>query len=232
MDRASVWLNSIMYGTAACLAEMYDKIGETEYASGWSTTAENLQSLINKKLWNKNGFYDPNNKTRERRQDYLHASSCFAPLTFGLATQEQADKIVEQLFPALMCPRGLLTSNVESGHQWDKPYGWVPLQYLTVLGLLRYKKQTEAEAIIAANLLHLSEANGVCLEKINLLAENFMDVHNISGYAENVQDIGFAVSVLINFYQLAKALDTNMDDLERYVSGYYPAKLEEPIRMV
>jgi alpha,alpha-trehalase len=47
----------------------------------------------------------------------------------------------------LLTPRGIATTLVVSGQQWDHPNGWAPLQWIAVAGLKNYNQVQLAEAI-------------------------------------------------------------------------------------
>ena len=49
--------------------------------------------------------------------------------------------------PEFEGPGGLYTSLHLSGCQWDKPFGWAPLNYMAVMGLHRYGYRAEARSI-------------------------------------------------------------------------------------
>jgi alpha,alpha-trehalase len=184
-----------MYGYCIDMGWLAERVGRVEEVPRWSTRALGIKQRMNAVLWsdsakNGAGFLDFNIRTNSQ-VDYVYATD-FYPLTFGLATPEQATNIVHRSFSKLFTPRGLLTSSNSSGHQWDKPYGWMPLQMLAVEGLLRYNFTSEACAIIDANLEYLVESGGKSDEKRNLVDANPKHVKLVSGYEENVPMIGFS----------------------------------------
>jgi alpha,alpha-trehalase len=69
------------------------------------------------------------------------------PLFAGLATDTQAETIAEVVRQGLLEDGGLVTTNRDTGQQWDSPNGWAPLQWIAVTGLLNYEQPELAEAI-------------------------------------------------------------------------------------
>jgi alpha,alpha-trehalase len=60
------------------------------------------------------------------------------PLFFGIATNDQAKKMHQIVEQRLLRPGGIVTTNKNSGQQWDAPNGWAPLQWIAIKGLLNY----------------------------------------------------------------------------------------------
>ncbi len=82
----------------------------------------------------------------EQRNYYVSATT-FYPLWAGLASKEQAKKLIKNAFPLLESNGGILSSTLESkgeiselrpATQWDYPYGWTPHQIIARVGLLNY----------------------------------------------------------------------------------------------
>jgi alpha,alpha-trehalase len=60
------------------------------------------------------------------------------PLYFKIATKEQAQFIEERLKKDFLQMGGLQTTLINTGQQWDSPYGWAPLQWIAFQGLINY----------------------------------------------------------------------------------------------
>lgn len=69
------------------------------------------------------------------------------PLWAGAVSQTQADRTAAWMETHLLAPGGLLTTDIESGQQWDSPNGWAPLQWIAVQGLRRYGHEALAETL-------------------------------------------------------------------------------------
>ena len=64
----------------------------------------------------------------------------------GLATPQQAREVMSNL-KLFEQPGGLVMSNVESGVQWDKPYGWAPIHLIAIEGMRHYGFNQDANRI-------------------------------------------------------------------------------------
>ncbi|MAC79358.1 MAG: trehalase [Rhodobacteraceae bacterium] len=69
------------------------------------------------------------------------------PLWAGAATQAQADRAADWAERHLLRAGGLLTTDIDSGQQWDSPNGWAPLQWIAVQGLRRHGHDALAEEL-------------------------------------------------------------------------------------
>jgi alpha,alpha-trehalase len=99
---------------------------------------ENYIATYNYLFWNDDlGIYtDYNYKTK--MQTGKISLAMFLPLWQGFASEEQAAKVAKFAEKNLLKRGGLVTTNVESGEQWDSPNGWAPLQWIAVKGLEKY----------------------------------------------------------------------------------------------
>ena len=84
-------------------------------------------------------------------------------------------------------------SDCETGVQWDKPYGWAPIQLIAVEGLRRYGFNDDADRI-SHNFLTMvvenAKKDGFIREKYNVV--NRSTVANVTaGYASNVVGFGW-----------------------------------------
>ncbi len=191
-DYAPVCLNSLLYKIERDLSELATDLRRPNESRHWSRLAEHRKHLINRYLWDStNGVYEDYNLRLHRRSSYLYAS-IFYPLWTGLATPDQA-RAVRRHLPQLEYPGGLAMSDCETGVQWDKPYGWAPIQLLAVEGFRRYGFNEDANRI-SYNFLTMVAENekreGSIREKYNVV--NRSTVANVTvGYASNVVGFGW-----------------------------------------
>ena len=187
---APACLNSLLYKTEMDFAAISNLLGKKSEASEWRRKAEQRRANIDKYLWDAKAglFYDYNFQTRTRSSyDFL---TTFYPLWAGLATKEQA-KAVAAKISLFEQPGGLATSRNDSGAQWDYPYGWAPLQLLTVEGLRRYGYVADADRIsvkFLTMILEDFESEKHIREKYDVVTRESV-THIRAGYATN--EIGF-----------------------------------------
>jgi len=132
-----VCLNTLLYQMEYDLAEIYRILDDPASSEEWFTAAHKRARLINHYCWDHDlGYYFDYHVRLQHTRPYIFATT-FYPLWAGIASEEQARRVVQNL-PALEAPGGLLTSAYFTGNQWDAPFGWAPLHYFAIKGLARY----------------------------------------------------------------------------------------------
>lgn len=99
-------------------------------------------------LWNDDDaiFYDYNFVTQQ--QTPIPSLAAFYPLWAGVASAEQARRMVHVWLPRFLQEGGLVTSlDTQLGRQWAWPNGWAPLQWIVAEGLDRYGFNAEATSV-------------------------------------------------------------------------------------
>lgn len=201
---APVCLNSLLYLTELDIAQINSILGNETLAQQWRDRATHRQQLIDQFLWDEAaGLYFDYNFHTQQRYPYEFATT-FYPLWVGLASKEQARRVVENL-PKFEAPGGLLTSTRVTGCQWDAPFGWAPLTLIAVEGLDRYGYHVEAQRL-ANNFMGLViqefERTGTLVEKydvINCSAKVSDEI--FFGYSSNEVGFGWTNGV---FLELSK----------------------------
>jgi alpha,alpha-trehalase len=93
------------------------------------------------------------------------------PLWAGIATEEQAKSVIDYVGKHFMKPGGLVTTNFNSGQQWDAPNGWAPLQWIGFEAFWNYGRRdlaiTLAERWTGLNE-KVFERTGKMMEKYNV----------------------------------------------------------------
>jgi alpha,alpha-trehalase len=189
---APVCLNSLLYKTEKDLEQMSRWLGNTNDAEKWSQRAEARKQLITKYLWNESaGLFFDYDFTKTTMSQYKYAST-FYPLWVGLATPEQA-KAVEGNLKVFEQPGGLPMSTLDTGAQWDLPYGWGNIEMLAVEGLRRYGYNADADRISYKFLSMVAEnfrIDGNIREKYNVVTRS-SEAHAELGYHMNVVGFGW-----------------------------------------
>lgn len=148
-----VCLNSLLYVYERDAAEIARELGRAAEAEAWERRADARRDAVNRLTWDERDglYYDYNFDKREvRRYPFV---TTFYPLWAGLASKEQAARVVSNL-KLFERAGGLRTSTSRTGNQWDAPYGWAPMQLIAVEGLRRYGYEKEAERV-SVNFLSL-----------------------------------------------------------------------------
>lgn len=189
---APVCLNVFLYQMERDIARINQLLGHQDSITFWQQNAEKRHQAIDKFLWDQTAglYFDYNFRTGERRR-YEFATT-FLPLWAGMASENQAKQVVENL-PNFEAPGGLLTSTHVSGNQWDAPFGWAPLQLFAVEGLRRYGYHQEANRLASKFIKLVVQEfgkSGTIVEKYDLerCSANVSD-EIFFGYSSN--EIGF-----------------------------------------
>ena len=166
-----VCLNSLLYLMEMQTAEITGLLGLEAEAQIWRRRGIARAERVNRLLWDaEDGLYYDYNFEHKRLRKYAFLTT-FYPLWAGIATREQAARVVANL-PRFEQPGGLQTSTVASGNQWDAPFGWAPLQLIAVQGLRRYGF-SEAADRIAMKFLSLVRdeylKSGTIVEKYDVI---------------------------------------------------------------
>jgi len=153
----------------------------------WFERAKRRKQLIDHFLWNpgKSLFYDFNAK--DFKQSSYESVTAFWSLWAGLASQEQAEKLVVNSLSKFEVPGGLVActeasrgeiSLVRPNRQWDYPAAWAPHQILAWVGLERYGFTQESQRTAYRWLYMMTKAfvdyNGVVPEKYDAIALNHL----------------------------------------------------------
>ncbi|OAV88576.1 hypothetical protein PTTG_05722 [Puccinia triticina 1-1 BBBD Race 1] len=153
----------------------------------WFDRAKRRKQLIDHFLWNpgKSLFFDFNAK--EFKQTTYESVTALWTLWAGLASQEQAEKLVAHSLTKFEVPGGLVActeasrgeiSLVRPNRQWDYPAAWAPHQILAWVGLERYGFTQESQRTAYRWLYMMTKAfvdyNGVVPEKYDAIALNHL----------------------------------------------------------
>jgi alpha,alpha-trehalase len=202
---AAVGLNTLLYKYERDLADFAGMLHQPGQAAQWKLEADGRREAINKYLWNpgKGMFFDYDFTTGQQ-SSYVYATT-FYPLWTGEATKEQAAAVDKNL-ALLDKPGGLACSTYASGLQWDLPFGWAPLNWLAVDGLMRYGYVSDARRVAEefSHTIRTSfEQEGTIHEKYNVETGS-SNVDIIAGY-QNVIGFGWTNAVYLEMEHLLQA---------------------------
>jgi len=180
LDYLPVDLNCLLYKYEADFERAAKILGKTKEAKDWHNIASHRKRKINELMWDKSkGFYFDYNYVKKRRGPVCSLAGYYA-MWSGVATKEQAKKLVKNL-AKFEHPGGLATTDVmplnhrmpgATQAQWAYPNGWAPLHYIVVQGLENYGYHDDAKRIVEKwlknNLAGFNE-NGCFYEKYNVV---------------------------------------------------------------
>jgi len=128
-------LNSLMAMLETVLAKAYTVSHRPERAVELEARAKLRAEAVRRLLWDPQAGVFTDYLWREGRLTGAVTLATTYPLFFGLADEDQADRVADTLERRLLAPGGLLTTEIASGQQWDTPNGWAPLEWLAIRGL-------------------------------------------------------------------------------------------------
>ena len=212
----TVDLNSLLYkyekDFAYLIEEYFDgdftaPSGKKYTADFWNKKAENRRKLMDKYLWDeKAGSYFDYDFQKGEKTGYISATN-FYPLWAEIASEEQAQKMVNNLMRDLKARGGILASSKSSvektatngvQRQWDYPYGWAPHQMLLWQGLLNYSYKGQAYELIYRWLWMITknavDYNGTIPEKydvVNATHKVYAEYGNVGTEFDYITTSGF-----------------------------------------
>jgi len=204
-----VCLNSLLFLMEVQTAEILSELDRRAEAATWRTKAEKRAHLINQLMWDeKDGLYYDYDFITKNVRHYPFLTT-FYPLWAGIATKEQAARVVRNL-PLFEKKGGLQTSTHMSGNQWDSPFGWAPLQMIAVEGLRRYGYDSDAERI-AMKFLSLVkqeyERTGTIVEKYDVIDDNTSVSSIHFGYSANQVGFGWTNAAFLEMLDVVTKED-------------------------
>ena len=134
----SVDLNCLLFFLEETLQKTYFLTNNHEQAERFTSLSANRKALIDSTFWNNDtGFFHDYDFTANQQTPGQTLAGAF-PLFCKIATDEQANRVHDQLNANFLQAGGWVTTLNETGQQWDWPNGWAPLQWIVYRGLLNY----------------------------------------------------------------------------------------------
>jgi alpha,alpha-trehalase len=200
---APVCLNSLLYKYERDMAHFATLLGHADEAAEWNSRAAARKTAINKFLWNeKTGMFYDYDFVNHRLSNYNYITA-FYPLWASLATPSQAAALRLHL-PIIERAGGIAMSDLDSGTQWDLPYGWAPTTWLTIKGLAQFRFTSDADRIatkFSQTILDNFLRDGTIREKYNVVIGS-ANVEVATGYKANVVGFGWTNGVYLQMNNL------------------------------
>jgi len=140
-------LNSLLFQLEQTLARASTASGARDDARRFQQLAASRRAAINTQLWDaRQGYYVDRDLDSGQQRPALTAATLF-PLWLKIADAAQAQRTADAVEAGLLRSGGLLTTQHDTGQQWDAPNGWAPLQWVAVDGLQQYGQQALARTL-------------------------------------------------------------------------------------
>jgi len=222
-------LNCFLYTYERDFAKVSDMLEDAVEKRYWEKRAHDRIERINRYMWNDTeGFFYDYDYIHKKQSQFLSLAG-FVPMWAGIATAEQAKRMVEKL-PVFKTPFGLAISDkaslpppVDLGtlaepyritleevlkpEQWDYPNIWPPLHYLVVVGLLRYGYRDTAQELMEQYLATNAQAfrkHHAMLEKMDGLTGDKPPTY----WYPTQLGFGWTNAIFYRYIQILKSLET------------------------
>ena len=200
---APVCLNSLLYRYERDLQHIALLLGKGADGARWAKRAQMRNNAIHRYLWKpQEGVFADFDFVKHRSSDYAYISSLY-PLWAGVASREEAKKVVAKL-NLFERPGGLSMSNYDSGAQWDEPFGWAPTNWIGVAGLDAEGFRDDAKRLAAKWNATVDQGfanDGTIREKYNVVSAN-ANVAVSTGYKVNQIGFGWTNAVYLKMKQI------------------------------
>lgn len=188
-DLVQVDLNCLLYHLEKLIASIHQENRDTAKYEEYYALCEKRKEAINTYFWNEDESYFFDYNWLEKSQTTsINAAAAF-PLFFEICSADQARGVAKMIDKELLRDGGLVTTNFNSGQQWDAPNGWAPLQWMAIKGLRNYGHDQLAGQIkerwVSLNV-KVFKNTGKLMEKYNV-----EDTNLLSGGGEYPVQDGF-----------------------------------------
>jgi len=194
-------LNALLYNLEDTIARACKGVGDTVEAAIFESHAKNRKMLLQTLFFDdESGMFMDLSLPDFGVTGTLSIAATY-PLFFGIATDDQAGQVARCIHRDFLKAGGWVTSNYDTGQQWDSPNGWAPMQWITYCGLERYGYRDEARAGAQRwvdNNVAVYEKHGCLLEKYNVVSSGLAGT---GGEYEVQEGFGWTNAVLLRLMQ-------------------------------
>jgi len=166
-------LNALMYNLESTLARICRQTSRLEESEVFEAKAADRRRLLQDLFFDTKAGLFADLSVHDFQSTGTPSIATAYPLFFGVATAEQAGETARRIDSDFLKAGGWVTSNFDTGQQWDSPNGWAPMQWITYCGLARYGFHDEARSggtRWVENNIAVYRKEGCLLEKYNVLA--------------------------------------------------------------
>ncbi|CAN7675549.1 alpha,alpha-trehalase TreA [Trinickia sp. LjRoot230] len=160
-------LNSLLFGLELTIVKGCGVARDYSCVAEFIGRAKRRVEGINRYLWNRNGYYGDYDWQLGKPRDNISVASIY-PVFAGAAWPGRAERTLKAVRENLLKDRGLATTTIETGQQWDAPNGWAPLHWLTIEAARRYGRDDLAKDVgtrFLADVNQVYAAQGKLVEK-------------------------------------------------------------------
>ncbi|TGE21193.1 alpha,alpha-trehalase TreF [Hymenobacter aquaticus] len=163
-------LNCLLLALEQTIARSFAQ--QPSAARVWQQRAKQRHRAIQRYCWNKQQAWFTDYNWQQQQPAAVRTLAGVFPLSFHVATPDQAKSVAQGLQSDFLRDGGLLTTQNKSGQQWDAPNAWAPLQYMAIQGLRNYHETTLADTVVQRWVrlnTRVFQQTGKLLEKYNVI---------------------------------------------------------------
>jgi alpha,alpha-trehalase len=139
-DIIPIDLNVLLYFLEIKIAQAYNWNEQLDSADIYLEKANNRKNDINSLLWDEKAKrYADFNFIKKEHTSVLSMATAY-PLFAKIAPKDKARMVIKQMQDSLLLAGGFVSTNIESGQQWDYPNAWAPLQWIGIQALFNYSE--------------------------------------------------------------------------------------------
>ncbi len=168
-------LNAQLYRYETDLRGFCERLGHLDRAAVWADRAEKRRERVNELCWDEDTgwFHDVSLDTGRWLEGTPKSLASYVPLWAGLATSEQANRMVDWL-SVFEAPHGLAATQPgwDDGTEHTWPTGWAYSHWYVCDGLRRYGYSSDAQRIALKWLRRVADTfaeTGEFLERYNVV---------------------------------------------------------------
>jgi alpha,alpha-trehalase len=197
-------LNALLYQYEMILSQAAQVTGRQYLSTTYAQKAAQRKKALLRFCWDNQRRYFFDYDFTQQQTTGKWSLAGVLPLFCEVATPEQAKEIKLAVETKFLKAGGVVTTLYNTGQQWDAPNGWAPLQWVSVMGLLKYGYTDLANTIMSCWMAvneRVYKDTGKMMEKYNV-----QDTSLQSGGGEYPTQDGFGWTngVYLAFYQLFK----------------------------
>jgi alpha,alpha-trehalase len=235
-DSLPIDLNCLLYKYETDFAKAAGIVGNVTEQKAWLKKAEKRKKEINTYMWNEEkGFFFDYDYVRNQQSNFYSLAG-FVPLWVGLASPKQAFRMImhidkfESKYGLLITAKESLPERLQETidkieqedyrhqlfelvkpKQWDYPNIWPPVEYMAVIGMLKYGLLDEAKRIMKKSLIGEAKVfrkYGSFFEKMNgVTGDAAASYHYI-----NQGGFGWTNAVFYRYVQILDHMKQHGDD--------------------
>ena len=206
LEHLPIDLNSLLAIREADIARAHSILGNEIEATGWLAKRDVRVKAIRSLMWNREVSCYLDYDVSKHQTNPTVSAAMFSTMWAGVATRDQARKMVAVWYPKLLKRGGIVTSlKAKAGRQWAYPNGWAPLQWIAVEGLLRYGCETEAFEVMRRwcdMTAKVFAETGEMWEKLNVVTAK---ERTEEGFYGAITGFGWSNAVFVDFARRLQA---------------------------